>query len=50
MRVNAGRGQHARDVLRISSVERGHVEIAIGKCVDGLDVVHQFDDARREHE
>lgn len=39
-----------RDIVRISSVERSHIEVAIRECIDGLDVVNQYEDARREYE
>lgn len=39
-----------RDIVRVSRVERGRVEIAIREGVDCLDVINQFENASREYE
>ena len=39
-----------RDIVRVSLVEGGHVEIAVREGIDGLDVIDQFENASREYE
>lgn len=39
-----------RDIVRVSRVKRSHVEIAACECIDGLDVIDQYENASREYE